>query len=118
MSSNQFDYSLVVLSPQEQKLFDLFKDSDKAFLTLEQFNILREKGLVNGSLGGKSDWFDNLPQQGICEISDRGKNLRAYQYNIKLKEWKDDKRYRITTGIAIAALIISIISILVSVFYH
>lgn len=118
MSSNQFDYSLVVLSPEEQKLFDLFKNSDEAFLTLEQFNILREKGLVGSLLGGKSDMFGDLPQQGICEISNRGKNLRAYQYNVRLKEWKDDKRYRITTGIAVSAPIISIISILVSVFYN
>ena len=101
------DPTQVHLPKPESKLFRKFKYSDKAELTDQEFCQLRNYGLVKGAINGKSDWFEDLPSKGIVVISDFGKRYREF-----LREKSHDNiRYIITTSIAVAALIISIVSI-------
>lgn len=44
------DVTKIFLSQEVQAIFDKFKDSDTAELTREEFNQLRDVGLVRGSL--------------------------------------------------------------------
>lgn len=117
---NLTDYSIFVLSDYEQSLFDRFKDSENASATLtrEEFNVLRKKDLVTGTINGKSGWFDELPESGVCTLSGFGKGLRAYQKKQEREQLKNAKSERlkeirawITLGIAILGFALSVISI-------
>lgn len=105
------DYSLIILTNEEQILFDRFKRSDSVCLTKDEFEVLRNRGLVKGLLGGKSDFFD-LPSSGICEISELGKRLRVYQTRSKKQHVWTEFRAWATLAIALIALIVSIASLL------
>ena len=110
------DYEKILLTNMEQIAFDKFKYSDTSTLTKTEFQMLKAKGLIIGSINGKSDWFDDLPQSGICEISNLGKNLRLYQHNQKILTRKENRRYRINTALSIIALLIASASLIVSIF--
>lgn len=99
------DVSKIVLTDIEQRLFDLFRGKDDVELTKDEYKILLHKNLIKDSIGGKTGWFDNLPQKGICTISDIGKDLRAYQAKMERSARKEDRKYWITTIIAVVALI-------------
>ena len=110
------EYEKILLSDVEQLAFNKFMYCDTATLSKSEFQILKAKGLIAGSINGKSDWFDDLPQSGICEISDLGKNLRLYQHNQKILTRKENRRYRINTALSIIALLIASASLIVSIF--
>lgn len=99
------DVSKIVLTEAEQSAFDLFRQTDSAVLTVGQFQLLIKKGLLLDSMDGKSGWFGNLPDFGICKLSDLGKDLRAYQLQQKQIARQQSRRYWITTGIAVVALV-------------
>lgn len=99
------DVSSVVLTDAERKAFDKFSQSDKAFLTKDEFKLLIQKKLILDSMNGKSGWFNDLPDYGECKLSPTGKDLKAYRaQQIRIAK-KTDRRYWITTGIAIIALL-------------
>lgn len=99
------EVSKIVLTSDEQKVFARFKRSDSAVLTKAEFQLLRRKNLVKDCIDGKSSWFDDLPEKGVCAISDFGEDLRAYQKQQTNARRKDSRRYWITTVIASAALV-------------
>ena len=99
------DISTIVLTDAERKAFDKFSQSDKAFLTQDEFRLLIQKKLILDSMNGKSGWFDDLPDYGECKLSPTGKDLKAYRAQQSHVAKKADRRYWITTGIAIIALI-------------
>lgn len=103
--------SKIVLTDIEQRLFDRFRTADDVELSIDEYKILLHKKLIKDAIGGNSGWFDHLPEKGLCTLSDIGKDLRAYQIKMERAERKADRRYRITTGIAILALILSILSL-------
>ena len=104
------DVTKIFLTLEEQRAFDKFAD-DTAELTKGEFELLRNRGLIKNSLNGNSGWFDIVDKSGLCELSDTGKALRAYQAVRARDARKADRRYWITTGIAIAALVTAIASI-------
>lgn len=100
MGSEQFDYSALVLTVEEQALFDRFKESDTATLTLDEYHILYGKNLngkrlilpeINGEIPFYSD--DDI-QSGTCKLSQHGKELRVYQDLMRKAEAKAEERYR------------------------
>ena len=94
----------IVLTPEENEIFMLFKHSDKVFLTVAQYKLLLPTGLIKSSLNNKTGWFDNL-LDGYCEISDLGKRYRE-SLNLKHKaDRSENLKYIITTVIAILALL-------------
>lgn len=99
------DVSKIVLTDVEQCLFDRFRKSDDVELTIDEYKVLLHKGLIKNSIGGNSGWFDDLPEKGICSLSDTGKDLRAYQAQQNKVERQSSRRYWITTAIAAIALI-------------
>ena len=99
------DISKIVLTKEESTAFSKFLRSDQAELTIDEYKILLHKGLINDTIGGSSGWFDNLPEIGVCKISDLGKDLRALQSLRKKEASQSSRRYWITTIIAIIALI-------------
>lgn len=100
------DVTKIFLTTAEQAAFDKFSgDSETAMLAYNEFALLRNKGLVKDQMDGASGWFDALPEHGTCQLTDTGKSLRAYQTaEAKLRK-TETLRYRITTGIALVALI-------------
>lgn len=110
------EYDKILLSNAEQAAFDKFKHRDTSPLTKSEFQMLRAKGLITGSIDGKTDWFDELPQSGICKISDLGKNLRLYQHAQEKLSQKDTRRYLINTVLSIIALLIASASLVVSIY--
>ena len=68
----------IVLTPEENNVFKLFKKKDRVFLTTEQYNTLLLSGLIKPGIGGKTSWFDDV-NDGYCEISDLGKKFRQFQ---------------------------------------
>lgn len=100
------DVTKIILTPAEQRAFDKFVgESDTADLTKQEFQLLKNKGLLKNLMDGNSGWFYDMPDHGQCELNDTGKSLRAYQARQHGAEKKASRRYWITTGIAIAALI-------------
>lgn len=106
------DVTKIVLTEEEQILFNKFRKTDHTELTVSEYKILLHKSLIKDHIGGNSGWFSTLPQKGVCEISDIGKDLRAYQLLQKKADRRSSRRYWITTGIAIAALLLSIAALL------
>lgn len=115
MSSSSDDVTKIFLSREVQGVFDRFKDSTSAELTKEEFLKLRKQGLVKRTLGGASDFFDPLPASGVCELSEKGIALQAYQ-RWKSYEWATlRKEARSSRRIAIVSLIIGTLSLLLQV---
>lgn len=73
------DVTKIVLTEEEQILFNKFQKTDHTELTVSEYKILLHKSPIKDHIGGNSGWFSTLPQKGVCEISDIGKDLRAYQ---------------------------------------
>ena len=99
------DILKIVLTGPEQSAFDKFLDQEEAILTKDEFQLLLRKSLVLDAMDGKSGWFGELPEKGMCKLSQRGMDLRALQSIRRRQEKKDNLRYWITTGIATLALI-------------
>lgn len=100
------DVTKIFLTTAEQQAFDKFSgDNETAVLTYDEFALLRNKGLVKDQMDGASGWFDALPEQGMCQLTDAGKSLHAYQIAEAKSKRTEALRYRITTGIALVALI-------------
>ena len=106
------DVSKIVLTDTEQAIFDRFRKTDSAELTIDEYKILIHKGLIKDSICGNSGWFSDLPEKGICSLSDKGKDLKAYQSMQRRLSRQASRRYWITTGIAVAAFLLSVVSLL------
>ena len=80
------DYSLIVLTDEESAVFKKFKKTNTAFLTKEEFRLLERKGLLISAIDGKSSWFDGI-SDGMCTLSQKGKELRSYQKQHNKELW-------------------------------
>lgn len=87
-------------------------------LTLSEFNLPRKVG--------RDELLQKCKAQGLItytilydkidiRLTELGKTYLEHQAEIRRQEHKSDRRYRITTGIAVAALITSIVAIILSV---
>ena len=105
------DITKKYLNEKEQKVFNKFGENGEAFLTLEEFQILRPTGLIQERLGDAGPWSNSWPESGLCRLSGDGEKYQRYYLAQRAAERKSARRYWITTGIAITALILSAISI-------
>ena len=80
------DYSLIVLTEEDLATFKKFKKSDTAFLTKEEFKSLERKGLLISVIDGKSTWFEGA-FDGMCSLSQKGKEFRAYRKEHNKELW-------------------------------
>ncbi|MBQ9685030.1 MAG: hypothetical protein IJV41_00590 [Oscillospiraceae bacterium] len=106
-----FDVTKIVLTAREQAAFDKFGASGRALLTLEEYNALRKKKLVDPSYG----WFTEVKEPMDVPLSDEGQMLQAYQMQVRKDERKEDRRYRINTLLSGLALLLSVIAILANI---
>lgn len=110
------DFTTILLSDEEQKIFDKFKSDNSALLTRKEFNAMAKRGLVIGALGGKSNWFDNLPEIGVAHLSETGKSLKLYQKQTARKEHVARVRHWVpvfvSSLLSVIAIIISVIALL------
>ena len=93
------DYKKIILTPEEQQIFNLFKKSDKVFLTVDEYYILADVGLLEY----RSDSFEPL-EDDFCELSDLGKRFKEYQHIQHKISSKEFFKYIITTAISVLAL--------------
>lgn len=80
------DYSLIVLTDEESAVFKKFQKTDTAFLTAEEFALLNRKGLLLSAIDGKSTWFEGA-FDGMCSLSQKGKEFRAYRKEHNKELW-------------------------------
>lgn len=80
------DYSLIVLTDEESTVFKKFQKTDTAFLTAEEFALLNRKGLLLSAIDGKSTWFEGA-FDGMCSLSQKGKEFRAYRKEHNKELW-------------------------------
>lgn len=80
------DYSLIVLTDEEAAVFKKFNKTDSVFLTAEEFSLLNRKGLLLSVIDGKSTWFDGA-FDGMCSLSQKGKEFRAYRKEHNKELW-------------------------------
>lgn len=99
------DCEKLILTEQEQRVFDKFKKVNSTELTETEFALLRRKGLVDNE-----QLLNAIDLTHIVRLSMRGQEFRAYQKLSRKQQHKEDLRYLITTLIALAALIISLIT--------
>lgn len=78
------DFSKISLSDEERAAFKKFKKTDSAFLTAEEFKLLRQTKLIENSMDGSSGYFDALPSSGKCVLSVNGKRYKAFLKERKL----------------------------------
>ena len=57
----QQDFSQIILTKDEKRIFEKFKYSDKIVLNRDEWNILVHTNLIKHHLDGQSDWFDTIP---------------------------------------------------------
>jgi len=109
----QQDFSQIILTDDEKHIFRKFKHSDKVTLHRDEWNILAHTNLIKHHLGGKSDWFDDMPEQGICELSEKGIRYREYQKQQSDLIHKETRHFWIpiiiANAIALAGLVVAII---------
>lgn len=111
----QEDFSQIVLSEREMHLFQKFKYADRLVLTRDEWAVLSQTDLIKHHLEGHSDWFDNLPESGICELSEKGVRYREYLNQQSSLLRKGTRRFWIpiiiSNLISLAAVVISLISL-------
>ncbi|MBA4699211.1 MAG: hypothetical protein H2212_07215 [Ruminococcus sp.] len=96
------DYNKFILTPEEQKVFEKFKNSNRAKMNANEFELLFLKGLVEG-----------IYSSGWVNLSRVGKELRTFQKNELSRIKKENTRYYFTTAIAVLALILSLVSLFI-----
>ena len=74
---------------------------------IEDLNFLKTKGLINAVA---------ITPDYVVSLTDKGKAYLHSNPNLKNPSIWDDKKYWITTAISFAALIVSIIAILIALF--
>ena len=99
------DVTKVHLTKKERKVFKKFGDDGTAELTLAEFETLRHTKLIQDRLGNYPPGSSTLPPSGKCWLSGDGAEYRRYYLAQRAAERKSTRRYWITTGIAIAALV-------------
>lgn len=108
------DYSEIVLTPEENKIFYKFKYSKKAHMSIDEFNIISKTGLIKSCIDGKDPFYPNSPQGGTCELSEYGRRYKAYLFNQHKHDRKESRKfwipYLITTAVAVAGLVNSILA--------
>lgn len=109
------DVTKVHLTKKEQKAFDKFDENGEALLTLEEFQSLRHTKLIQERLGDAGPWSSGWPESGLCRLSGYGEEYRRYYLAKQEEKRLDERRYRITTGISITALVISAGSLMVAI---
>lgn len=114
MEPAPIDYSQFVLTGEEQSLFDRFKESDTAVLTLAEYQILYYKRLILPEIDGIVPIPPNDIQSGTCELSQRGKELRVYQDALHKAENTARFRFWVPVGISVGALAVAIASFVLS----
>lgn len=103
----QQDFSQIILTEDEKRIFRKFKHSDKVTLHRDEWNILAHTNLIKHHLGGKSDWFDDMPERGICELSEKGIRYREYQKQQSDLIHKETRHFWIPIIISIVGAVIS-----------
>jgi len=107
------EFSNIVLTQQEEKAFSKFDNSHTARLTENEFVMLRDTGLIQNTVNGKSGWFEP-DSKGRCHISRRGLQYQAYRSAVA-SELKQVKRHDWTIAIfgviggAVAGLVMSLV---------
>lgn len=97
------------LTEEEKRIFRKFKRSNSARLTKAEFQTMLQSKLVDGGFGGEYYWFSNGSfDEGIACLSENGLRVKAAMR----AEKKLSVRYWITTGVAIAGLLLAILSLL------
>lgn len=108
------DYSEIVLTQDEKKIFHKFKHSDNAHMSIDEFNIISKTGLIKSCIDGKDPFYPDSPQEGTCELSEYGKRYKAYLFNQYKHNRKESRKfwipYLITTAIAVTGLVNSILA--------
>lgn len=100
------DYEKIILTEEEQNIFDLFRSSDTAFLTVQQFKVLYRRGLIKQTINGKSFWYDDVAD-GICQLSEKGIYFREFQNKklssaMSLKEISDTLKQQLSSVASIS----------------
>lgn len=90
----------ILLTPEEEKIFNKFLYKYEVQLTNEEYELVRRRRIVRTA----HNQTYTPPGKTTCILSGLGRNYLAYLYQTSKQEKKDDKRYWITTGIALAAL--------------
>ena len=103
----QQDFSQIILTKDEKRIFEKFKYSDKIVLNRDEWNILVHTNLIKHHLDGQSDWFDTIPEQGICELSEKGIRYRQYLKRQAKLNRKENRHFWIPIIISIVSAIIS-----------
>ena len=109
----QIDYSKIVLTEEQQTIFNKFAKRDKVLLSLDEYNALRKTSLLLPAINENSTWF-GITEGGICELSKYGKAYRTFQKKSLKKEKTESFRFWlplvISNCIAVAALIVAILA--------
>ena len=84
----QIDYSLIVLTDEQKRIFKKFKKKDDVTLTIDDFNSMKGTSLLEQAIDGKSTWFDVDVEKGVCKLSKHGIKYRAYLKEKKKEYWK------------------------------
>ncbi len=95
------DYSALSLTPDEKAAFQKFAATDRAILTDAERKCLYRLGFLKGTNG----WLEGLPEDGKYELNDDGKRYREFLRSKKSADRKEARRWRITTAIALVALV-------------
>lgn len=83
----QTDYSMIVLTKEQKKVFRKFKKSNSAILTIDEFKVMNGTALLEQAIDGKSTWFDVNVTKGVCKLSKHGIKYRAYLKEQKKLFW-------------------------------
>ena len=112
----QQDFSQTILNENEMRLFRKFKHVNQVVLTRDEWVILSQTDLIKQHLGGHSGWFDTLPKQGVCELSEKGIRYREYLKQQAVLMRKETRRFWIpiivSNLVSVVAIVISIISLM------
>lgn len=93
------DVSKIILDSSEQKTFNKFRHRDKVVLDPKEFGLLAREHLIKDLVDGQSTNFITPRHRGVCEISDTGKKLRAYQRQKRKDLWIKNARIPILVSL-------------------
>jgi len=100
------DFEKLILTEQEQKVFNKFNKVNSTDLTEIEYNLLKCKGLVDDE-----QLHNYIDHTYTARLSGNGRDFRAYQKLCQKKRFKDELRYWITTLIALGSLSLLMLSV-------
>lgn len=110
--ADDYDPRNTFLTEQQEEILSRFLYCNIITLSRSEINLMMDAGLLVIHLPLNVDWFHDMPREANCSLNLAGQKYLKYRLEQTEKIKRENFRYRLTTGIAIVGVLMSLAALL------